>query len=186
MDVKQQAFYLHFDQKLKNTTATYCPSIAPSKQIKLTDPIRQFKKEHQKTFQDGDDKQAPSPASEILPDPDIPSSRYSDEPVMERRLHSMLQDLRHTLQQDFKALMADKRKDINNIGDRTHQLEQWMEELCSAHNKVVETIQSLVAEQKLFKHKMVNMEDRARWNNVRFRGISDKVSWRTPPGGHAE
>ncbi|CAH2285014.1 Hypothetical predicted protein, partial [Pelobates cultripes] len=163
---------VYFHINLTKTDREHPLDTGLSWQLKLTDPIRHFKKESQKAIQDGDEAQAPSPASEGLPDQDLTSSRYPDEPMTERRLHMMLQDLRHTLQKGLKELTAEMRKDLDEIGDRTNHLENRAKELCAAHNEVVDKIQRLAAVHKLLKHKMANMEDSY---NVRFRGITDTI-----------
>ncbi|CAH2301459.1 Hypothetical predicted protein, partial [Pelobates cultripes] len=114
--------------------------------------------------------------SDGLSDQESASSKYSDAPITERSLHKMLQELRATITADFQRIDEDLRKEITNIGDRTSHLENKSEELCAAHNEVVDKLKKLSEEKDMLKMKLADLEDRSRRQNVRFRGIPDDVS----------
>ncbi|CAH2306588.1 Hypothetical predicted protein [Pelobates cultripes] len=92
----------------------------------------------------------------------------------------MLQELRTTITANFHRIDGDIRKEISNIGDRTSHLENRTEELCAAHNEVVDKVQKLQENDSL-KLKLPDMEDRSRRKNVRFQGIPEDVSYDALP-----
>ncbi|CAH2283407.1 Hypothetical predicted protein, partial [Pelobates cultripes] len=145
----------------------------PTKQLKLSDTAKMKKSERRKEIQDGDE--TPN-ISDGQSDCEWSSSKYPEAPVTERSLHRMLQELRATITADFHRINGDLRKEISNIGDRTSNLENKTDELCVAHNEVVDKIQKLSEENSSLKSKLADMEDRSRRQNVRFRGIPDDIS----------
>ncbi|CAH2219788.1 Hypothetical predicted protein [Pelobates cultripes] len=96
-------------------------------------------------------------------------------PVTEHSLHKMLQELRTTITADFHPIDGDLRREISSLDDRTSHLENRTEELCIAHNEVVDKIKKLSEEYETLKLKVADMEDRSRRQNVRFRSIPDDV-----------
>ncbi|CAH2220581.1 Hypothetical predicted protein, partial [Pelobates cultripes] len=117
--------------------------VAPTKQLKLTNPVRATKKDRQPQIQDSDGADAQSPISEGTPDSDSTLPSQEETPLAERSLCTMLQELRATWQADFKQLSADLRKYIAELGRRTSNLENKTEEFCEAHNEVVERLQNI-------------------------------------------
>ncbi|CAH2252641.1 Hypothetical predicted protein [Pelobates cultripes] len=134
--------------------------------------------DRRKDIQDGDDT---SNLSDGQSDYELSSSKYSEAPVTERSLHKMLQGLRATITADFHRITGDLRKEISNIGDRTNHLENKTDELCIAHNEVVDKVQKLSEENSLLRDKLADMEDRSRRQNIRFRGIPDDVTQEALP-----
>ncbi|CAH2276946.1 Hypothetical predicted protein, partial [Pelobates cultripes] len=126
-----------------------------------------------KETQDGDDTAIMSDGQS---DHESVSSKYSDSAISERSLHKMLQDLGTLITADFHRIDSDLRREISNLGDRTSHLENRTEELCVAHNEVVDEIQKISEENAALKLKLADIEDRSRRQNIRFRGIPDDVS----------
>ncbi|CAH2315893.1 Hypothetical predicted protein [Pelobates cultripes] len=148
--------------------------MSPSKQLKLPESIKTKKKDRRKNTQDGDDET--ENMLDGLSDQESVSSKYSDSPIMERSLHKKPQELRATIKADFHRIDGDLRKEIASVGERTSHLENKTEELCTAHNEVVDKLQKLAEENYTLKLKLADLEDRSRRQNIRFRGIPDVVS----------
>ncbi|CAH2276961.1 Hypothetical predicted protein [Pelobates cultripes] len=120
----------------------------PPKQLKLSEMTKSKRADRRKDIQDGDDT---SNLSDGQSDYELSSSKYSEAPVTERSLHKMLQELRATITADFHRINGDLRKEISNIGDRTNHLENKTDELCIAHNEVVDKVQKLSEENSLLR-----------------------------------
>ncbi|CAH2301001.1 Hypothetical predicted protein, partial [Pelobates cultripes] len=131
------------------------------------------KKRRGKERQDGGD--APG-MSDDQSDAESISSKLSDSMITERSLHRMLQDLRSTIRKDFLQIDSELRKEISTLGDRTSHLENKSDELCVAHNEVVDKLQKLSEDNNTLQLKLADLEDRSRRQNVRFRGIPDDIS----------
>ncbi|CAH2285768.1 Hypothetical predicted protein [Pelobates cultripes] len=89
--------------------------MSPLKQLKLTESVKQKKKESRKEFQDGDDQAAMSPSSDRLSDQDSICSKYSESPVTEYSLHKMLQDLCTMINADFHRIDGHLRREMSNL-----------------------------------------------------------------------
>ncbi|CAH2277000.1 Hypothetical predicted protein [Pelobates cultripes] len=71
---------------------------------------------------------------------------------------------------------SELRKEISTLGDRTSHLENKSDELCAAHNDVVDKLQKLSEDNNTLQLKLADLEDRSRRQNVRFRGVPDDIS----------
>ncbi|CAH2251710.1 Hypothetical predicted protein [Pelobates cultripes] len=150
--------------------------MAPSKKLKIMDPVLQSKKDCTQQLQDGDDPMLHSPASEGPMELEGCSLSQDYVPVTNKSLHTMLQDLKGSLRADLRQITVDLHKDIQDLGGRTSHLESKTEEFCTAHNDAVEKLHKLEEEQAAMRLKIGDMEDRARRNNLRFRGIVDAIT----------
>ncbi|CAH2219770.1 Hypothetical predicted protein, partial [Pelobates cultripes] len=137
------------------------------------DAVKTRKKDRRKEKQDGGD--APG-LSDDQSDAESISSKVSDSAITERSLHRMLQDLRSTIRKDFLQIDRELRKEISTLGERTNHLENKTDELCAAHNEVVDKLQKLSEDNTTLQLKLADLEDRSRRQNVRFRGIPDDIS----------
>ncbi|CAH2314815.1 Hypothetical predicted protein [Pelobates cultripes] len=138
--------------------------MAPSKRLKITDQIRSNRKDRPRQKQDDTYSTDPSTNAE---DETLQLSQ-GDSPVTNQSLHTMLLDLKESLRSDFWQITKEIRRDIQELGGHTSRLESKTEELCSAHNDVVDQLQRLEEEQSALKLKMADMQYRARRNNLRF------------------
>ncbi|CAH2301444.1 Hypothetical predicted protein [Pelobates cultripes] len=147
--------------------------MAPSKQTKLTDKAW--------PTQDGDIHADQPPSPECHIDLDSELQAPDDVLVTNKSLHFMLQALKTSLRSDLRQLTNELRKDIADIGGRTSHLKTKTEEICAAHNDVVDKLQRLEEEQTTLKHKLADIEDRSRRNNLRFSGITDAITTEVLP-----
>ncbi|CAH2251312.1 Hypothetical predicted protein [Pelobates cultripes] len=117
--------------------------MAPSKQTKITDPMRQNKKDKTRSAHAA---RPTSPESQEAPDfdPQTPD----EELVTNKSLHTMLQALKGSLRSDLRQYTNELRKEIAELGGRTSHLETKTEEICAAHNDLVDKLQYLEEEQK--------------------------------------
>ncbi|CAH2248809.1 Hypothetical predicted protein [Pelobates cultripes] len=111
----------------------------------------------------------------------MPHSPASDGPaeselIENKSLHTMLQDLKASLRADFSQMATELCRNIHDEGGRTSNLKTKTEELCSAHNEVVDKLQRQEEEQAAMQQKMADMEDRSQRNNIRFCGIADTIT----------
>ncbi|CAH2319718.1 Hypothetical predicted protein [Pelobates cultripes] len=137
------------------------------------DAVKTRNKDRRKDKQDGGDTPG---LSDDQSDAESISSKLSDSMITERSLHRMLQDLRSTIRKDFLQIDSELRKEITTLGERTSHLENKSDELCVAHNEVVDKLQKLSEDNNMLQLKLADLEDRSRRQNVRFRGIPDDIS----------
>ncbi|CAH2305637.1 Hypothetical predicted protein [Pelobates cultripes] len=79
----------------------------------------------------------------------------------------MLQDRKASLRADFRQMVTILRKDT--------------QELCTAHNDVVDKLQRLEEEQSAMQQNMADMEDRLWRNNICFCKIADAITAESLP-----
>ncbi|CAH2300972.1 Hypothetical predicted protein [Pelobates cultripes] len=75
----------------------------------------------------------------------------------------------------MQTLTAELRKDIQEIGNRAAHLETRVDEHSAAHNCLAYKLQELTSNMEKQSNKLADLEDRLRRNNLRFRGIPEKV-----------
>ncbi|CAH2221338.1 Hypothetical predicted protein [Pelobates cultripes] len=134
--------------------------MAPSKQTKITDPVRQNKKDKARPAQDGDGHAVHPTSPERHEAPDSDPQTPDEELVTNKSLHTMLQVLKSSLWSD-RQYTNELRKEIAELGGRTSHLETKTEEICAAHNELVDKLQSLEEEQKSLKVKLADIEQPA-------------------------
>ncbi|CAH2297017.1 Hypothetical predicted protein, partial [Pelobates cultripes] len=76
------------------------------------DPIRSTKKDHHRPSQDGDDGMVPSLTLESQPETEVTPSHYSDAPVSEKWLYTMLQDLWATIHMEIKQITVELKREL--------------------------------------------------------------------------
>uniref|UniRef100_A0A8C5MW90 Uncharacterized protein n=1 Tax=Leptobrachium leishanense TaxID=445787 RepID=A0A8C5MW90_9ANUR len=91
-------------------------------------------------------------------------------PATEKQTQALLQDLRTTIQADFRTSTADIHRDL---GDRVEQVETKTDKLCLAHELIDAHTSLKQSHEKLLK--VADIEDRSRCNNIRIRGIPETV-----------
>ncbi|CAH2320127.1 Hypothetical predicted protein [Pelobates cultripes] len=155
--------------------------MAPSKQTKIIDPVRQTGKSHVRQIQDGGGSEPHSPGSEGFTDLEDCSLSQADAPVTNKSLHTMMQDLKGSLRADLRQIAAKLRNDMQELGGRTNQLEAKTDKLCIAHNDIVDKLQKVEEEQSTMRLKITDMENRERRNNLHFRGIGDTITQEALP-----
>ncbi|CAH2249291.1 Hypothetical predicted protein [Pelobates cultripes] len=95
--------------------------------------------------------------------------------LLKEYLKQMLQDLRTTIREDFTTITSNIHQEISELGDRTDHLEKKTEELCMAHNTVMDRLHTLEEDNAKLWHKLAHMEDTSRRNNLTFRGITESI-----------
>ncbi|XP_077118708.1 NXPE family member 3-like [Ranitomeya variabilis] len=98
-----------------------------------------------------------------------------DAPVTASLLREMLGDLRASLQEDMRSMMAELRREVEELGSCTDHLENKMSELVSSHNELWEAHDNLQLLATRTHAKTLDLEDRSRRNNVKLRGIAETV-----------
>ncbi|CAH2295039.1 Hypothetical predicted protein [Pelobates cultripes] len=79
------------------------------------------------------------------------------------------------MQQQLQTLTADLQRELQEIGNRTAQMESKMEKYVEAHNSLADKLQEFDDILESHRLKLADMEDRAKRNNLRFRGIPETV-----------
>uniref|UniRef100_A0A8C5Q945 Uncharacterized protein n=1 Tax=Leptobrachium leishanense TaxID=445787 RepID=A0A8C5Q945_9ANUR len=149
--------------------------MAPPKAQRTLEPQKSAKKDRVREAQDGG---SPSSVSSFTMEAAVvgPPCMSDTSPPSESRLHAMLQELRSTIQTDIKEALQELRRDVQDLGERTDSLESKADDLCLAHNDLVDRHIALQAAHDTMASKLADMEDRSRRNNVRIRGIPEAVA----------
>lgn len=90
-------------------------------------------------------------------------------------MKDMLLTLRGAIQQDLAAFMHSTKSDMSAFSSRVGYVEKKMKEFTLAHNVLVDAHFDVEDEIKAMRIKMADMEDRARRNNIKFRGIPESI-----------
>lgn len=93
---------------------------------------------------------------------------------MDSTIKDMIISLRGALQYMLNFMQKSK-MEIDALGERVDYVENKMCEFTSTHNEMVDSHFELEDEVKHLKMKMADLEDHARRNNVKFRGIPENV-----------
>uniref|UniRef100_A0A8C5PHC0 Uncharacterized protein n=1 Tax=Leptobrachium leishanense TaxID=445787 RepID=A0A8C5PHC0_9ANUR len=149
--------------------------MAPPKAQRVLEPPKSARKDRSKEVQDG---VSPQHALGLGPDesPSAPLGLSESLPPSESRLHAMLQELRSTIQADIKGALQELSRDVLDLGERTDALETKADDLCLAHNDLVDRHLALQAAHDSLALKMADIEDHSRRNNIRIRGIAEAVT----------
>lgn len=97
------------------------------------------------------------------------------QPILDSTIKDMIISLRGALQYDMMNFMQKSKMEMDALGERVDYVENKMCEFTSAHNEMVDSHFELEDEVKHLKTKIADLEDRARRNNVKFRGIPENV-----------
>uniref|UniRef100_A0A8C5LVP6 Uncharacterized protein n=1 Tax=Leptobrachium leishanense TaxID=445787 RepID=A0A8C5LVP6_9ANUR len=166
---------LLFGTTIPSPVSKACAQMAPPKAQRVPDPPKSARKERNKKAQDSG-----SPQHALAHDPDASPSALPDLsdslPPSESRLHAMLQDLRSTIQADIRGALQELSRDVLDLGERTDALETKADDLCLAHNDLVDRHLALQAAHDSLALKVADVEDRSRRNNFRIRGIAEAVT----------
>ncbi|CAH2223283.1 Hypothetical predicted protein [Pelobates cultripes] len=146
--------------------------MAPPNAQRSSDFFRQGKKDRLRSDQDGGGSRSPTHTSETGSDNES-RQRLS---VSETKLAAMLHELRTSMRTDFQAAVSDLRKDLLEVGTRVNVLEEKTDELCQANDAIVSKLQQLEKDNRRLTEKMADLEDRSRRNNIRVRGVPEKVT----------
>ncbi|CAJ0956626.1 unnamed protein product [Ranitomeya imitator] len=103
------------------------------------------------------------------------ASDAADGPVTASLLKGLLGDLRSSIQEDLRSMLAELRGEVAELGNRTDRLERKMAELVSSHNELWDAHESLQTLAAKTHAKALDLEDRSRRNNVKLRGIEESV-----------
>lgn len=90
-------------------------------------------------------------------------------------MKEMLQILRGALQHDMAVFMTTTKQAVAVVSNRVEYVELKMEEVTLAHNELVDAHFEVEEELRVMHLKMVDIEDRACRNNVKFRGVPESV-----------
>ncbi|XP_069610846.1 formyl peptide receptor 2-like [Ranitomeya imitator] len=99
----------------------------------------------------------------------------SDAPVTAALLRDMLGDLRTSVQEDMRSMMAELRGEVEELGGCMDHLENKMSELVASHSDLWEAHDNLQLLVTKTHAETLDLEDRSRRNNVKLRGIAEKV-----------
>uniref|UniRef100_A0A8C5QC41 Uncharacterized protein n=1 Tax=Leptobrachium leishanense TaxID=445787 RepID=A0A8C5QC41_9ANUR len=153
--------------------------MAPTKTPKAADPARSGKLRDRS--QDGGVLGPRSPRSsshsageEAALDPRHLQSPASA-PATGQQIQAMFHDLRSTIQDDFRTITASLHQEIRDIGERTVLLEHKSDNLCLAHNELVDAYKDLKRSHDALLLKVTDLEDRSRRNNIRIRGVPESI-----------
>uniref|UniRef100_A0A8C5M2A8 Uncharacterized protein n=1 Tax=Leptobrachium leishanense TaxID=445787 RepID=A0A8C5M2A8_9ANUR len=150
--------------------------MAPGKTPKAAE-VSRFGKARERP-QDGarTSRDSGSPRSIPPEEGDFPPQILSaSSPASGLQLQSLLQDLRTTIQEDFRAITANLHQEIRDLGERADALETKTDELCLAHNDLVDAYKELKSTHESLLLKVTDLEDRSRRNNIRVRGIPETI-----------
>lgn len=99
----------------------------------------------------------------------------SGQPIIDTTMKEMLQTLRGALQSDMAVFMSNTKREISAVSNRVEYVENKMEEFTLAHNELVDAHFEVEDEIRAMRLKMADIEDRARRNNIKFRGVPEMV-----------
>lgn len=99
----------------------------------------------------------------------------SGKALIDSDMKEMLKSLRGAIQHDMKSFMQKSKREIDDLGDRVDYIENKLTDFTDAHNELVDDHFALEEEVKQLKLKVTDLEDRARRNNIKFRGIPENV-----------
>ncbi|CAH2253559.1 Hypothetical predicted protein, partial [Pelobates cultripes] len=102
-------------------------------------------------------------------------SRQPCIPQAEWDIKLLIADLKHTMRADLQKLAIEIKRDVQAIGDRTAHLEDKMEAVIEAHNTLADAYTTSQSQLQQMEMKMVDLEDKARRNNSRLRGIPEDI-----------
>ncbi|CAH2319139.1 Hypothetical predicted protein [Pelobates cultripes] len=157
-------------------------AMAPSKQTKLKDTARHVRKDRQWQAQEDNEAEADNIAETnvgaqcVVMEVDHMQVIPDEGQITKIFLKQMLQDLRATIKEDFTLIISNLHREIAELGDRNDNLEVKADDLCLAHIEMDDKPQKIEEENTKLWHKIADLEDRARRNNARFRGIPESVS----------
>ncbi|CAH2277089.1 Hypothetical predicted protein [Pelobates cultripes] len=119
-----------------------------------------------KQIQDGDYPAAHSPASDSPSESEPLAVQAEDSPVTDKSLKVMLMQVQTMLQLDFQQLSTTsvKKWRIWEVGPITSSRRLKNSE--QAHNEFADRLQRLEEDHATLKHKVADVEDRARRNNI--------------------
>lgn len=87
----------------------------------------------------------------------------------------MMVSLLSSLQRDMTQMFTDIRESLHIQDSRLSHVETQMGTFQTAHNEVIDTITEQNDDIAWLKAKVVDLEDRSRRNNLKFRGIPESV-----------
>ncbi|CAH2313108.1 Hypothetical predicted protein [Pelobates cultripes] len=103
-----------------------------------------------------------------------------EEPVTKQFLLEQLGAFSSKMMAGWEAGLSSLKKDIRELGARTSRMEERMEETQEAHNHLIDQVNTLQATISTMENKLMDIEDRARRNNLRLQGIPETDCG--PPG----
>uniref|UniRef100_A0A8C5M9B1 Uncharacterized protein n=1 Tax=Leptobrachium leishanense TaxID=445787 RepID=A0A8C5M9B1_9ANUR len=149
--------------------------MAPPKAQRQLEGTRTSRSEKGRKIQDGGSPISGSSLSGLDLEEQDADLLSNTSPASERAMHDMLQGLRTTLQADFKEALQELRHDVQDLGERTDNLETKSDDICLAHNDLVDRHQNLQIAHDALATKVADLEDRSRRNNMRIRGVPEAV-----------
>ncbi|CAH2274437.1 Hypothetical predicted protein [Pelobates cultripes] len=99
----------------------------------------------------------------------------ADDTLTKRHLTRALETLSNKLIESWQHSIDALRRDIQDIGGRTSHLESKMDEVAVAHDDLAAHEESLEDRLALAESRLEDIEDRARLNNLRIRGVPESV-----------
>ncbi|CAH2321843.1 Hypothetical predicted protein [Pelobates cultripes] len=105
-----------------------------------------------------------------------PADLTMEEPVTKQFLLEQLEAFSSKMMAGWTASLSGLKKDIGELGARTSRVEERMEETQGAHNQLAGQVSTLQSTIITMENKLMDIEDRARRNNLRLRGIPETVA----------
>ncbi|CAH2277674.1 Hypothetical predicted protein [Pelobates cultripes] len=91
--------------------------------------------------------------------------------ISKQTLQQMLVELASKMQTTVHTAVADLRKDIADLGNRSNQVEEFT----AAHDSMADKVEELESRLEHYENKRMDLEDRSRRNDLRLRGIPEEV-----------
>ncbi|CAH2293798.1 Hypothetical predicted protein [Pelobates cultripes] len=120
-------------------------------------------------------KMASSGFKTMTCNPNMPLEMAEGLPPSAGMIIQLIQNLRVDLKNDFRKDFDTMYRVLENIGQRTEDVEYRMQVQEQSHLDLVNTVKELQKQVNLQAEKMADSEDRSRCNNLRIRGIPDNV-----------
>ncbi|CAH2275388.1 Hypothetical predicted protein [Pelobates cultripes] len=95
-------------------------------------------------------------------------------PVTQEILQKCLDAMSNKLLDNLNKSIAEIKKDLRDLGERTARAENKMDEFAEAHNDMADHVQRLEHQQHQLQVKIMDIEDRSRRQTIRLRGIPEE------------
>ncbi|XP_053545327.1 rabenosyn-5 [Bombina bombina] len=107
--------------------------------------------------------------------PDHMSSARPQHFITEATLKKLLANQTYSITKEIQRNHAELRKEMSEIGDRVDSLERKQDDIATDQTNLLTYSESLAEQINQLEFKLADVEDRARRNNVRFRGIPEDI-----------
>ncbi|KAG9468069.1 hypothetical protein GDO78_013818 [Eleutherodactylus coqui] len=124
------------------------------------------------------DESSPTSQDEntITKESGLASLSASNKPASELYIKEIVMALHENIQSDIKSLTSYVDTTVQEVKDRMGKTESKMVDLVKSHNSLIDAHYDLEGSVAKLQQKLTDLEDRNRGNNVKLRGVSEKIS----------